>query len=101
MSSQDTEQNQRPQVERKGRTGPPREQTDPLGVPGFALPRRETVASTTLFVLLFGGVVALFSGLSLWVYGAFGLPASVSVVGVGLIAVALVLGRVLRVAGWV
>ena len=66
-----------------------------------SLPTWGTVARLSLVVLLFGGLFSTVVGASLWTLNAWGVEATLAVVGVGAVVVAVVLAQVYARKGWI
>jgi hypothetical protein len=66
-----------------------------------SLPTWGTVARVSLVVLLFGGLLSTVVGASLWTLDAWGVEATLAVVGVGAVVVAFVLAQVYARKGWI
>ena len=67
-----------------------------VGLPAWA-----TVARVSLVVLLFGGLFSTVVGASLWTLDAWGVEATLAVVGAGAVVLSVVLAQVYARKGWI
>lgn len=74
---------------------------DMLTDTGLGLPSPNTVAPLLLALFLFGGVVLVIGGVTLWVMANLGPYVTVAVHGLGWVLIAVLLAQVFARRGWI